>query len=211
MHLVPLKTEPETSVLEEEGVMHTKNADDKVPHHHEHENHQHKHHKHDQKPNDTNSNNGTNTYEKYTCPMHPQIMSDVPGKCPLCGMTLVPLTKPAEGSVHASHSSGIADFRKRFIVVFILTFPIMLLSDMIQTWLHIQFSFPGDQYILFALSSVVFFYGGWPFLKGLVGEISVKNPGMMTLIGFAISVAYIYSVAVVFGLMGMDFFWELTT
>jgi len=64
---------------------------------------------------------------------------------------------------------------------------------------------------LLALSSVVFFYGGWPFLKGLVGEIRVKNPGMMTLIGFAISVAYIYSVAIVFGLQGMDFFWELTT
>ncbi|MBP6417186.1 MAG: copper-translocating P-type ATPase, partial [Chitinophagaceae bacterium] len=55
------------------------------------------------------------------------------------------------------------------------------------------------------------FYGGWPFLKGLVGELRAKNPGMMTLVGFAISVAYIYSVATVFGLKGMDFFWELAT
>ena len=87
----------------------------------------------------------------------------------------------------------------------------MLLSEMIQHWLNLHISFPGSKYVLLALSSVVFFYGGWPFLKGLVGEIRVKNPGMMTLIGFAISVAYIYSVAIVFGLEGMDFFWELAT
>ncbi|OSZ77892.1 heavy metal translocating P-type ATPase [Chitinophagaceae bacterium IBVUCB2] len=143
--------------------------------------------------------------------MHPQVVQDVPGKCPLCGMTLVPFTKSKDGSSHTSHSSGIADFKKRFYVVLILTIPIMLLSEMIQHWLNIHFSFPGSKYVLLALSSVVFFYGGWPFLKGLVGEIKVKNPGMMTLIGFAISVAYIYSVATVFGLEGMDFFWELAT
>ena len=87
----------------------------------------------------------------------------------------------------------------------------MLLSEMIQHWLGIHFSFPGSKYVLFFLSSIVFFYGGWPFLKGLVGELRAKNPGMMTLVGFAISVAYIYSVATVFGLKGMDFFWELAT
>lgn len=148
---------------------------------------------------------------KYTCPMHPQIINDGPGKCPLCGMNLVPLAKSTAHDEHAGHSSGIADFRKRFYVVLILTIPIMLLSEMIQHWLNIQFSFPGSQYLLLALSSVVFFYGGWPFLKGLADEIRVKNPGMMTLIGFAISVAYIYSVATIFGLKGMDFFWELAT
>ena len=71
--------------------------------------------------------------------------------------------------------------------------------------------FPGSQYVLVALSSVVFFYGGWPFLKGWVDEMKSWKPGMMTLIGFAITVAYIYSVATVFGLEGMDFFWELAT
>jgi len=95
--------------------------------------------------------------------------------------------------------------------VLVLTIPVMLLSEMIQHWLNIHISFPGSKYILLGLSSIVFFYGGWPFLKGLVGEIRVKNPGMMTLIGFAISVAYIYSAATVFGLKGMDFFWELAT
>jgi len=87
----------------------------------------------------------------------------------------------------------------------------MLLSEMIQHWLNFHIDFMGSKYVLLALSSVVFFYGGWPFLKGLVGELKVKNPGMMTLIGFAITVAYVYSVATVFGLQGMDFFWELAT
>ncbi len=155
--------------------------------------------------------NGAQSFQRYTCPMHPQIVQDAPGKCPLCGMTLVPFTKSKDGSSHSSHSSGIADFKKRFYVVLALTIPIMLLSEMIQQWMNIHISFFGSQYILLALSSTVFFYGGWPFLKGLVDEIRVKNPGMMTLIGFAISVAYIYSVATVFGLEGMDFFWELAT
>lgn len=150
-------------------------------------------------------------FKKYTCPMHPQIIQDAPGKCPLCGMTLILLSKSDTHSGHNTPSSGIADFRKRFYVVLVLTIPIMLLSEMIQHWLNIHISFPGSKYVLLTLASVVFFYGGWPFLKGLVGEIKVKNPGMMTLIGFAISVAYIYSAATVFGLQGMDFFWELAT
>ena len=93
----------------------------------------------------------------------------------------------------------------------ILTIPIMLLSTMIQQFIGVDWHFTGSNYILFALSSVVFFYGGWPFFKGLVNEVKAKNPGMMFLIGFAITVAYIYSVAIVFGLKGMDFFWELAT
>lgn len=165
--------------------------------------------------------------KKYTCPMHPQIVQDKPGSCPLCGMNLVlakeNVTKegsmshlhganpPMGHSGHNHHAMMIADFRKRFYVVLILTIPIMLLSEMIQHWLNLHISFVGSKYVLLALSSVVFFYGGWPFLKGLVDEAKAKNPGMMFLIGFAISVAYIYSVAIVFGLEGMDFFWELAT
>ncbi|HEV3221683.1 MAG TPA: copper-translocating P-type ATPase [Puia sp.] len=149
--------------------------------------------------------------QKYTCPMHPQIIRDGPGKCPLCGMTLVPLVKHGEHEMHESHTGGLNDFKKRFYVVLILTVPIMLLSQMIQHWLGIHISFPGSNYVLAVLSTFVFFYGGWPFLKGLWDEIKVKNPGMMTLIGFAITVAYVYSVATVFGLKGMDFFWELAS
>ncbi len=159
--------------------------------------------------------------------MHPQVMQDKPGTCPICGMTLV-LGEEAEVNVvaashqhgtnaamghagHDHHAMMIADFRKRFYVVLILTIPIMLLSTMIQHWLGVHWQFAGSQYLLFGLSTIVFLYGGWPFLKGLVDEVKTRNPGMMFLIGFAITVAYIYSVAVVFGLQGMDFFWELTT
>ena len=163
--------------------------------------------------------------QKYTCPMHPQIIQDEPGNCPICGMTLV-LAKagtkvtdahqhganPSMGMAgHNHHGMMIADFKKRFYVVLALTIPIMLLSTMIQHWLGLHWQFAGSQYILFALSTIVFVYGGFPFLKGLVNEVKAKNPGMMFLIGFAITVAYIYSVAIVFGLQGMDFFWELAT
>jgi len=112
---------------------------------------------------------------------------------------------------HNHHAMMIADFRKRFYLVLVLTIPILLLSTMIQHFIGVEWQFTGSSYILFALSTVVFIYGGWPFLKGLVTELKNKNPGMMTLIGFAISVAYLYSTATVFGLKGIDFYWELAT
>jgi Cu2+-exporting ATPase len=164
---------------------------------------------------------------KFTCTMHPEIIRDEPGNCPKCGMTLVQVKDDAVNAVshqqemdknpsmghmgHDHHAMMITDFKKRFYVVLILTIPIMLLSEMIQHWLNLHIAFIGSKYILLTLSSIVFFYGGWPFLNGLVDEVKAKNPGMMFLIGFAITVAYIYSVAIVFGLQGMDFFWELTT
>ncbi len=150
--------------------------------------------------------------QQYTCSMHPQIIRDEPGNCPLCGMTLIPLKKKeGEHEGHTMPMTMIEDFKKRFYVVLILTMPIMLLSQMIQHWLNIDWHFTGDKYVLFGLSTVVFFYGGLPFFKGLIDEVKAKNLGMMFLIGFAITVAYAYSVAIVFGLQGMDFFWELTT
>jgi P-type Cu2+ transporter len=112
---------------------------------------------------------------------------------------------------HDHHAMMIKDYRKRFYIVLVLTVPIMLLSTMIQRFIGIHWQFNGSVYMLFALSSIVYFYGGLPFLKGLADEVKAKNPGMMFLIGFAITVAYAYSVAVVFGLKGMDFFWELAT
>ncbi len=112
---------------------------------------------------------------------------------------------------HDHHKMMIQDFKKRFFITLILTIPIMLLSPMIQHWLGVDWMFTGSGYILFALSTVVYVYGGWSFLKGWYQEMKSWNPGMMTLIGFAISVAYFYSSATVFGLKGMDFFWELAT
>jgi len=82
---------------------------------------------------------------------------------------------------------------------------------MIQHWLNVEWMFPGSSYTLFGLSAILFFYGGWPFLTGWFSEMKSREPGMMTLIGFAITVAFIYSAATIFWLKGMDFFWELAT
>lgn len=112
---------------------------------------------------------------------------------------------------HDHHKMMIADFRKRFLVTFVLTIPILFFSPMIQGFFGYEFLLPGNPYILFALSTIVYFYGGWPFLKGFVSELKNGAPGMMTLISMAISVAYFYSSATVFGLSGVDFFWELAT
>jgi len=111
------------------------------------------------------------------------------------------------------HAHMVADFRRRFWVSLLLGIPIVLLSPMIQQFMGVagQWDFAGDAYIQFGFSTIVFFYGGWPFLTGLVDELTQKNPGMMTLIGLAIMVAYTYSSAVVFGLAGKVFFWELAT
>ena len=118
------------------------------------------------------------------------------------------------GHNHSQHHGHmIEDFKKRFWISLFITIPILLLSPLVQHFLGLKeaLRFTGDIYVLFALSSFTFFYGGWPFLKGLVDELKKKQPGMMTLIALAISVAYFYSSAVVFGVKGEVFFWELAT
>lgn len=116
------------------------------------------------------------------------------------------------GASHHEHEGMIGDFKKRFLVSLILTVPILLLSKMIQEWSGINISFPYDDVVLLLLSTIVYLYGGWPFLKGSLDEMKQKNPGMMMLIALAISVAYFYSVGIILGLgEGHDFFWELAT
>ena len=114
---------------------------------------------------------------------------------------------------HDHHAHMVADFRKRFWISLVITIPILLLSPLIAGFLGIEqaVSFPGQIYVLFILASAVFFYGGYPFLNGMREELSKMRPGMMTLIAVAIVTAYIYSAAVVFGLKGKMFFWELAT
>lgn len=114
---------------------------------------------------------------------------------------------------HGGHDHGdmVNDFKKRFFVSLIITVLILALSPMIQGFIGVEWRFPYDQYILFALSTFIFFYGGWPFLTGAISELKQRNPGMMTLIGLAILVAYSYSSLTVFGWEGKDFFWELAT
>ncbi|MEX2482953.1 MAG: copper-translocating P-type ATPase [Brumimicrobium sp.] len=114
-------------------------------------------------------------------------------------------------SHHNHHKMMIEDFKKRFWISLIITAPIVFLAPMIQGLAGYEFRFEGDRYVQFGLSTIIFIYGGWPFIKGLVDEIKKKSPGMMTLIALAIFVAYIYSSAVVFGLEGKIFFWELAT
>ncbi|HCX99613.1 MAG TPA: heavy metal translocating P-type ATPase [Bacteroidales bacterium] len=111
------------------------------------------------------------------------------------------------------HRMMIQDFKFRFWISLIFTLPILALSPMVQNLLGFEFALLGaaDKYLLFGLSSIVFFYGGWPFLKGLVDELKEKQPGMMTLIAVAITVAWGYSTATTFGLEGSSFFWELAT
>jgi len=122
-----------------------------------------------------------------------------------------PLAQPPTHASHHGHM--VAEFRRRFWVSLVLTVPVLVLARHIQGWLglHGALAFPGDAWVQFVLATAIFFYGGWPFLTGLVAEVRTLRPGMMTLIGFAITVAYVYSSAVVFGLRGEDLFWELAT
>ena len=115
------------------------------------------------------------------------------------------------GHDHHDHGDMVADFKKRFFISLIITIPILIMSPMIQSFLGVDWRFANDQYIVFALATFVFFYGGWPFITGGIDELKDKNPGMMTLIGLAITIAYVYSSMVVFGWEGQDLFWELAT
>ncbi|WP_456474129.1 heavy metal translocating P-type ATPase, partial [Candidatus Pyrohabitans sp.] len=98
-----------------------------------------------------------------------------------------------------------------FFVCLALTIPILALSEMIQLWFGFRIEIPFQKEILFLLSSAVYFYGGAPFLRGSFAELKARQPGMMTLISSAISVAFFYSSATVFLIKGQDFFWELVT
>ncbi|MEI6948585.1 heavy metal translocating P-type ATPase [Paraflavisolibacter sp. H34] len=118
----------------------------------------------------------------------------------------------APGGTHDKHAGHhTEDFLKRFRICLVLTVPILALSQMIQRWAGFELRFRGDTFLLLGLGTIVYCYGGAPFLRGMVQELRHRAMGMMTLVAVAISVAFLYSVAVVFGLKGMDFFWELAT
>src|SRR5881398_316464 len=113
----------------------------------------------------------------------------------------------------SAHAHMVDDFRRRFWVSLALTVPVLATSEMIQHFLGLRgtFAFPGDRYVEFGFASAVYLYGGRPFLTGLVDELRKRLPGMMTLVALAITVAYVYSALVVFGLPGSVFFWETAT
>jgi P-type Cu2+ transporter len=113
---------------------------------------------------------------------------------------------------HVDHTGHEEMFRKRFWICLILSIPVLLYSPMIQEWLGFTMpEFPGSQWITPGLSTVIFFYGGLPFLQMAVPEFRNRQPGMMTLISLAITVAYVYSLAAFFIIAEETFFWELVT
>lgn len=109
------------------------------------------------------------------------------------------------------HEHHVEAFRSRFWLSLVLTAPILALDPMIQQFLGFSLTFSGAGYVQFAFASAVYFYGGWPFLSGFLHEAKARRPGMMTLIALAVSVAYFFSSAVVFGFPGHQLFWELAT
>lgn len=116
----------------------------------------------------------------------------------------------AEHDKHAGHSVGM--FKSKFWLSLALTIPTLLFSEVIQDWLGYSLKFAGSGFIPALLGTFIFFYGGLVFIKGAVGELKAKQPGMMTLISLAITVAFVYSAAATLNLVdGMDFWWELAT
>lgn len=110
---------------------------------------------------------------------------------------------------HAGHSPEI--FKRRFFICLLLTLPILYFASHFQMWFGYQaIDFPGSNWVSPVLSTIIYFYGGWVFLKGAWYELHRKI-GMMTLIALAITVAFVYSVAVTLGLQGEPFYWELAT
>lgn len=116
------------------------------------------------------------------------------------------------------HSMHMGNLKVKFIVSLFLSIPIILLSPMMGGKLTFQLTFQGSEWVVLILASILFFYGGMPFLKGAKMELEMKNPAMMTLISLGISVAYIYSVYAFIAnnitksnTHVMDFFWELAT
>lgn len=165
----------------------------------------------------------------YSCPMHPEVQQEKEGICPKCGMRLVVQKKRAElenaeqkktvhhqemghnqeVEKHKGHSTNA--FLHKFIIIAVLTVPIILYSEMMTLlfgWKPPEFF--GIQYVILLLGSIIFFYGGGVFILGAYRELRGRLPGMMTLIAVAITAAYAYSVYAVFA-KATELFWELST
>jgi P-type Cu2+ transporter len=113
--------------------------------------------------------------------------------------------------MHSGHGDHAAMFRRRFWINLALLIPIVLYSEMVQEWLGFSMpGFPGSDLVGPVLGTIVFLYGGWPFLSGGVAEARSRQPGMMLLIGLAIVVAYVASLATAFGAFDLEFWWELS-
>ncbi len=153
----------------------------------------------------------------YTCPMHPEVVSDKPGKCPKCGMELIMKhegMKNDENEMmdHTAHHAQMGhDFKKLFFQTLPLTLVVLILSSNIQKWFGFKLDFPGREIGLFFLGSVIALYGGRPFFSAARLEISSRNFGMMTLVSLAVLSGYLFSVAATFLFAGESLWWEIST
>jgi Cu+-exporting ATPase len=127
---------------------------------------------------------------KYTCPMHPQIVRDAPGSCPICGMALEPLTVTAE-----DHNPELAEMSRRFWISLFLTIPVFALSMSDAFGFHIM-GMRGVQWVQFALANPVVLWGGWPFFVRGWRSILHRSLNMFTLIAIGSGVAFAFSVIV---------------
>lgn len=147
--------------------------------------------------------------------MHPNVTSDKPGMCPKCHMALEKVKQSPEQHAHehdkhAGHNPNM--FKQKFWLSLLLTLPTLAFSHTVQSWFGLNFMFPGSEYIPAVFGTIIFLYGGLVFLKSAKAELAARQPGMMTLISMAISVAFIYSLLVTLKVVsGMDFWWELAT
>ena len=144
-------------------------------------------------------------------PTHTHQSHDLQGKTNMHG-NHEDHSKQGGHSGHGSHAGHEIMFRDRFWVSLILSLPVLFFSSAIQGWLNYTAPvFPGSAWITPVLAVVIFFYGGLPFLQMATWELRDRQPGMMTLISLAISVAFAYSLATLFADLGESFFWELVT
>ena len=180
-----------------------------MKHGHEHKNNSSSHTKHTEHH---------STDDRYVCPMHPEISDTKPGMCSVCHMALEKQTAASskdhanmDHDRHAGHNTNM--FKQKFWLSLLLTMPILYFSETIQDLLGYQaVSFDGSEIISALLGTFIFYYGGLVFLKSARAELAMRQPGMMTLISSAISVAFIYSSLITLGILeGKDFWWELAS
>ena len=168
-----------------------------------------------------NNHTEYNTSDKptFACPMHPEEHRDSPGMCGVCHMALEKQQKKekhtghdhSDHDTHAGHSTNM--FKQKFWLSLFLTIPILYFSETIQDLLGFQaVTFGGSEFVSAIFGVFIFFYGGLVFLRSAKAELAMRQPGMMTLISSAISVAFIYSSLITLGILeGKDFWWELAS
>ena len=158
---------------------------------HAHHEHAHQHHRHAAPATATSAAAGT----KYTCPMHPEIVADGPGDCPICGMALEPVLPIAA----AGPNPELADFTRRLVVSAALSVPLLLIAMGGMIGLPIR-AWLGERTALWlelALATPVVLWAGMPFFRRFVASLRNRSPNMWTLIGLGTGAAYLFSIAAV--------------